>query len=257
MIQSTGIIELLGKHRQKFQLKSGTDKLPSSEAFFATEAKSTSSFERESFPVDNKVLRYLVESVLPDQITLETGGGYSTVVLTTLAKKHYSVNPDKTANELIRGFLEQHGYTHEHLVFIEDSSGNAAPRLELKEKIDLLFIDGNHSFLYPIIDWFYLDHFLNVGGRLLLDDIQINSIRLLLDFLTMGPFYRVIKKLGTCIVLEKIAETQGVGWADQLMNQRVFKGWAKHNVTIKKIAANVVKFILPNPVLDYLRKFRA
>jgi len=209
------LIELLEIEKPMFQVKSGTKEFPSSERFFVEGAKHTTDFARACHVLSKEVLRYLVSVIKPDNVTLETGGGYSTVVFAVCGCKHICVNPDITANEMIKSFLVRHGYAHDHLEFIEDSSDEGLPKLKLEEKVDVALIDGNHSFPFPIIDWHYIDGFLRKGSKILIDDTHINSVKVLSDFLSSEPSYRYVTAIGTCMAFEKIDDTRVIGWAAQ------------------------------------------
>lgn len=218
------LIELLEIEKPMFQVKSGTKEFPSSERFFGEGAKHTRDFARACHVVSKEVLTYLASIIKPNNITLETGGGYSTVVFAVCSLKHICVNPDITANELIRSFLQKHGHACEHLEFLEDSSDKSLPKLKLAEKVDVALIDGNHSFPFPIIDWHYIDGFLGRGSKILIDDIHINSVKIVSDFLLSEPSYKYVTTIGTCTAFEKINDTRVIGWADQGINIKLTEG---------------------------------
>jgi hypothetical protein len=44
-------------------------------------------------------------------------------------------------------------------------------------KIDFAFVDGNHTFDYVMVDFFFIDKLLRVGGIIVFDDIGYPSIR--------------------------------------------------------------------------------
>ncbi|NJR75273.1 MAG: class I SAM-dependent methyltransferase [Scytonema sp. CRU_2_7] len=51
------------------------------------------------------------------------------------------------------------------LRFMESCSHEALPQLLTKgEKLDFAFIDGSHHFDYTLIDFFYIDKLLHLGG---------------------------------------------------------------------------------------------
>lgn len=213
------IIKVLLKENPRFQLKSGTEKLKSSEKLFWGGAKEINQLERVSHALSENTLRYINSIVKPDTVTLETGGGYSTIIFGVNSKRHICVNPDRTSNQLIIDFLEKYGYSIESLEFIELSSDIALPALKDIDKIDIALIDGNHSFPFPIIDWYYIDKYLIPGSKILIDDSQINSIKILCGYLKVEPAYKYIRSIGRCMVFEKISEVITMGWAFQEINK--------------------------------------
>jgi len=229
------LIDLLEMEKPMFQVKSGAKDFPSSERFFVEGAKHTTGFDRACHVVSKEVLRYLASIIKPNNVTLETGGGYSTVVFAACSLKHICVNPDITANEMIRSFLQKHGYACEHLEFIEDSSDKGLPTLNLEDKVNVALIDGNHSFPFPIIDWHYIDCFLKRGSKILIDDTHINSVKILSDFLLSESSYKYVTTIGKCTVFEKINDTRVIGWAGQGINIKSMEGcptqpglWPRH-----------------------------
>lgn len=54
-------------------------------------------------------------------------------------------------------------------------------------ELDLVLVDGSHSFPLPFIDWFYAQGALRDGGVLVIDDVQIWTGRVLRDFLRAEP----------------------------------------------------------------------
>ena len=49
--------------------------------------------------------------------------------------------------------------------------------LARNEKIDFAFLDGQHTFDYVLVDFFYVDKILSVGGIIVFDDLQYPSVR--------------------------------------------------------------------------------
>src|SRR5262245_23921222 len=53
----------------------------------------------------------------------------------------------------------------------------ATAPLARNEKIDFAFLDGQHTFDYVLVDFFYVDKLLSVGGIIVFDDLQYPSVR--------------------------------------------------------------------------------
>lgn len=218
------IISLLEVENPKFHLESLTLKVPNAEDFFFKNGRAeTNEFSRTSYAIGKDILKYIDSIVSKDTCTMETGGGASTVVFTVKSKQHTCINPDKTSNQLIKGWLDERGYDSTNLNFIEDSSDIGLAKLALSEKkpsIDVALIDGSHSFPFPVVDWHFIDTFLVMGGKLLVDDTQINSVRILTEFLELEPSYKKINEFGKCSVFEKTVAARSVGWIKQGINNR-------------------------------------
>lgn len=199
--------------------------LPSSEGFFLGNGKaSTDGLIRANMALADSTLEFLASVVRPGMNSLETGGGWSTVILATSGGQHITINPDETAGRLIAEFLDNHDIDRSGVRFISGLSHEELPKLDLPP-LDLILLDGSHAFPIPIIDWFYSQSSLKVGGLLMLDNSPINSVRMLCDFLLLDPNYRFDKKVGECTMWTKIADGPMVGFGEQAINQRRFRGY--------------------------------
>jgi hypothetical protein len=218
-------LELLERERPAFQLESGRPDLPSSEGFFFKNGgASTDGLVRASHALDSGPLRFLASIVRPGMTSIETGGGWSTVILATSGAEHVSVNPDQTANQLIAEFMDAHGVERSAVRFVGGRSDQELPTLAL-EPLDLILLDGSHAFPIPMIDWHYTHPHLKVGGRLMLDNSSINAVRMLCDFLLTDPNYRFDEQVSDCTVWTKVANNPLAGWGEQPLNQRYFRGY--------------------------------
>jgi hypothetical protein len=108
--------------------------------------------------------------------TVETGCGASTVVFAASGTTHTAISPDGREHELVREYCRSIGVDDGGVTYVEASSADVLPEMFSGRPLDFAFIDGAHSFPYPIIDWHYITCALKVGGKVLLDDIPIPAI---------------------------------------------------------------------------------
>lgn len=222
---AAAVLELLERERPAFQLESGRPDLPSSEGFFFENGSaSTDGLVRASHALESSILRFLASIVRPGITSLETGGGWSTIVLATSGAEHVVVNPDTTANQLIADFMDAHGVERSAVRFVGGRSDQELPTLEVGP-LDLVLLDGSHAFPIPMIDWHYTHPHLKVGGRLLLDNSSINAVRMLCDFLLTDSNYRFDEEVNDCTVWTKVADNPLVGWGEQPLNQTYYRGY--------------------------------
>jgi predicted O-methyltransferase YrrM len=74
---------------------------------------------------------------------------------------------------------------------IEAPSYIALPNLlQQKRKIDFAYIDGCHTFDYVLLDFFYCDKLLNVGGVVAFNDSGYRAIHRVLNFVRTHRRYR-------------------------------------------------------------------
>jgi predicted O-methyltransferase YrrM len=159
---------------------------------------------------DGTILYGLARAVAP-RAMIETGFafGISTACLLAGARgaRHTSIDSGFRAWAGPRGLEHWRGLG---LAFelLEEPSEYALPRLASggATAIQLGYVDGVHTFDGALIDCFYLDRMLEVGGLLVLHDADAPAISTLLAFLranrrfvisdAYGPTIAVCQKLG-------------------------------------------------------------
>jgi predicted O-methyltransferase YrrM len=145
------------------------------------------------------LLQGLIEQKRPS-ITLEVGLAYGVsglFICEALAKvggkKHIAIDAFQSTVWSGIGIhhLRRAGYGG--LVELrEQLSQDALPQLVAEGvKVDFAFIDGTHSFDQKIVDFFYIDRLLNVGGIVAFDDCHWASIHQVCRFIATNRPYRV------------------------------------------------------------------
>lgn len=184
------VLDLVAQQKPKFQLDSNSSALHSSEHFFYQRgATGTDDLVRASHELENESAQYLASCLRPEFVTVEVGGGVSTLIFAAVVRAHTCINPDITANRLIVQFMNDNELSTAGLTFVEGSSDRELPLLRLDAPVDVALIDGSHSFPLPIIDWHYIDPLIRVGGIIFVDNCSINAVKMLCDFLSLDPAY--------------------------------------------------------------------
>jgi predicted O-methyltransferase YrrM len=172
------------------------------------------------------------------QTTLEVGCAYGVSTLFTLdalhaanpTGRHYIVDPHQTAGWGRGGVgnAERAGYGH-MIELVEENSETALPRL-LTEGLRLQFaiVDGWHTFDHALVDCFFLNKMLDVGGIMIVDDTDWPALQRLRAHLLTYPCFEVFGEIRyqpptlsgrlkaslhrdaavTCIALRKITEDE-------------------------------------------------
>ncbi len=85
--------------------------------------------------------------------------------------------------------LERAGFNFFRL--FEQNSEIVLPKMlqDGEPPFDLIFIDGSHFFDQTMVDCFYATKLLRSGGYLVIDDIQMEPVRVVLDYLLKFPCY--------------------------------------------------------------------
>lgn len=73
--------------------------------------------------------------------------------------------------------------------------------------IDVAFIDGMHTFDHALVDFFFINKMLRVGGVVIFDDAHWPSVGKLVRHVTTYPCYKQIDSSGEKSLARKIAST--------------------------------------------------
>lgn len=164
----------------------------------------------------NESLLAAIEKIAqPGMLTLETGAGYSTVIFALKECKHISITPSREQTELISTYVEQNKGSMQNVEFRIGSSTEILPAID-KKNLDVVFVDGAHRFPFPILDWFYGTNALKQNGYLIIDDVDIVSCYMLVQFMKTDPHWRVVEVNQTYAIFKKVGDLQYSGdWAKQ------------------------------------------
>ncbi len=78
--------------------------------------------------------------------------------------------------------MERAGYVGKFRCFEAPSYEILPQLLKNNERVDFIFIDGNHRFEFTLIDFFCADRMLDLGGRLVFHDPWLPAIRKVMSF---------------------------------------------------------------------------
>jgi hypothetical protein len=146
--------------------------------------------------------------------TLEVGSGYSTLVFLSRGCRHTSVTPDAKELERIKAYCLGREVPITSFSTRVGYSTTVLPTLQ-GECYDFIFIDGAHRFPYPMVDFHYCRGLLQTGGLLAIDDIDIVSCNLLLNFLKGDPFWEQVEVRQNYAVFRKLGDETGYDWDGQ------------------------------------------
>jgi predicted O-methyltransferase YrrM len=138
---------------------------------------------------------------------------------------------------------------------IEDKSEIALPCLlkKMEGTFDFVFIDGFHTFDHTLLDCFYANRLLRVGGYLAIDDVSWPSIKRAVNFLQNYPCYEIhgavtIRKLRSwkkTALRALMFPISHEAWAKMLSNRlywRIFSEKEYSLIALKKISKDERSF---------------
>lgn len=167
-------------------------------------------------PVDRRSPVNLEEAAMLTQMvadlrprtTLEVGLAYGFSALAICeglsgveGARHIAMDPFQNAEPLWGGIglhnLQRAGFK-EMIEFHEGPSFRVLPQLEMAgRKVDFAFIDGLHNFDFTLVDFFYVNRMLSVGGVVAFDDADWPAVRGVLRFVVTNLPYRLWRVLPT------------------------------------------------------------
>lgn len=133
---------------------------------------------------------------------IETGAGCSTIAaLLSGADKVISIAPDKELFARIESFCTERGISQrafdKYCNFSEVALPSIAENLRSQDKwIEIALIDGGHGWPTVFVDFCYLNSVVREGGIIVLDDIQLYSVKELARFLSADANYQFLCRLG-------------------------------------------------------------
>lgn len=157
---------------------------------------------------------------VPPQL-LETGAGNSTICFLFLPPRRLvSIAPDPELFGRIRSYCHQESIPTVALEAHIDRSEWVLPRMaqELwKESpcFDFALIDGCHNWPMVFVDFFYANYMLRTGGYIMIDDVQLHSVKELARMLSEQPDFQLELDLGKALIFRRVSNARILGeWTE-------------------------------------------
>jgi predicted O-methyltransferase YrrM len=172
--------------------------------------------------------------------TLETGMAYglSTLFICQALEdngtgNHVAIDPFQASEFKSVGVLnvERAGLSH-RFQLRQDASDVVLPQLCTEGRtLDFAFIDGWHLFDFTLVDFYYIDRMLAVGGHVAFDDLWMPSVRKVVSFVLRNKPYRLVHTVSRCpapwwkrvvrIGRRIVQDPWGRGWRLKVLSQNV------------------------------------
>jgi predicted O-methyltransferase YrrM len=178
-----------------------------------------------SYRIHDDLVSFLEACLQPNHVTLETGSGVSTIVfLYKRVKRHFAIQPNSEEFQIIRDFCHQYDLDTSAAHMVVARSQDYLPTALLPD-LDVVLIDGDHSFPIPFMDWYYTADRLRVGGLMVIDDTNIATGTILADFMHSDPKWHELVRhdSGRFAIYRKISHPIHEGlWQNQPYLHRFF-----------------------------------
>jgi hypothetical protein len=139
---------------------------------------------------------------------IETGAGNSTLVFLFCEPENVvSICPDQPLFHRISAKVEAFGLDLTRSEQFCDFSQSVLPDLlKTDRKFDFALIDGAHGWPLVMVDFCYLNAMLPRGALLMLDDIQLHSVRELANLLFEQPGFELVADISKALIFEKLTD---------------------------------------------------
>ena len=196
-------------------------------------------------------LEWLEQHVDNHHRTLETGSGLSTLIFALRGAEHRCIVPNAPEVERLRDYCAKNGIELGRVTFDLAPSERVLPGLDTGP-LDVVLIDGSHSFPQVFIDWFYTQTSLQVGGTLIVDDVHVWSGRLLRDFLAAEPEWELTNQWwGRTVAFRKASEVD----PDKLWTDQPYV-WRRSRPTLMRRALMAYRMVRQGNQQEVLRRLR-
>lgn len=175
-----------------------------------------------------QVLRAL-DRLLPDPLpcSAETGAGKSTLLFAQRSDRHLVFARDWSRPSVAQ-VRQDALFRPERVEFIEGSTQQTLPRYTFTQPLHAVLIDGPHAYPFPELEYYYLYPQLAPGALLVIDDLQIPTVRRLYDFVREDDMFRELEVVATTAFLQRtsapVFDPLGDGWLRQAYNRNRVEG---------------------------------
>ena len=140
------------------------------------------------------VLRAIAELAEPlggIRHSVETGCGLTTLLFSHLSAEHcvFAIDAGKSITQVRNSPLLK----KESVTFIEAPSQLSLPNHKFLAQVQIALIDGPHGYPFPDMEYYYFYPWVERGGLLLVDDIQIPSIGRMFEIIKADAMFSLVK----------------------------------------------------------------
>lgn len=154
-------------------------------------------------------------------VMLETGAGNSTICFLLLEPKRLvSVAPDAKEFERIRAYCADHKISAAPLEAHISGSEWVLPQMayDLRDQppvLDFALIDGSHNWPMVFVDFFFANHMLKTDGLIMIDDLQLHTVKELGRMLSEQPEFKLELDIDKSMVFWRVGDARILGeWPD-------------------------------------------
>ena len=212
-----------------------------------------------SGPLSNSVLKAIAghcEKIGIIDCSVETGAGKSTLFFSHISQNHivFTTNVSNSLSQVKESSL----FNADSVDIVEGPTQQTLPAYEFSRKIQVALIDGPHGYPFPELEYYYIYQHLDTGGLLIIDDVNIPSIKNMTEVLKKDEMFEYLGTLGKTTFFKRteapLFDPLGDGWWDQGYNKPFLYKSTKLESLKAKIPKSVFKCI-PESLLLLIQKY--
>jgi len=155
--------------------------------------------------------RFLKENLPSSPMLLETGAGNSTICLLFLSPARLvSITPEPELLDRIRSYCAGNSIPIASLDARVSGSEWTLPQMALEMRdqppcFDFALIDGCHNWPMVFVDFCYSNYMLKPGGFIMIDDVNLHSVKELARMLSEHPDFHLELDLKNSLIFRRIS----------------------------------------------------
>jgi hypothetical protein len=211
-----------------------------------------------SGPLSDRVLQSVAEycrEMGTIENSLETGAGKSTLFFSQISVKHtvFAINIGDSLSRVRESGL----FAAETVEIVEGPTQLTLPAYSFDKKIQVALIDGPHGYPFPELEYYYIYQHLDTGALLIIDDVNIPSIKNMADFLKKDEMFQWMETVGKTAFFRRtdapLFDPLGDGWWDQGFN-RPFLNKSNRLESIKGMIPASLFNLIPDSLKLFVQK---
>ncbi|MGA3030001.1 MAG: class I SAM-dependent methyltransferase [Candidatus Limnocylindrales bacterium] len=136
--------------------------------------------------------------------SVETGTGRTTLLLSHLSRDHtVFTKQDRGDGDSLDRVRASSLFVPAAVRFVEGPTQITVPRYAFSERFEFALLDGPHGFPFPYVEYCYIYPHIAPEGLLVVDDVQIPTIRVLVDILRQDPMWQLREIVGQTAFLQR------------------------------------------------------
>jgi hypothetical protein len=155
--------------------------------------------------------------------SVETGSGKTTLLFSHLSQSHtaFALNQGDSITVVKNSPL----FNTNRVTYVEGCTHLTLPQYSFGGNIQIALIDGPHAYPFHDLEYFYLYPRLDKGGLLVLDDINIPSVKQMYKVIAADDMFQSLEVIGNTAFFQRteapLFDPQG-SWGKQGYNREFY-----------------------------------